>query len=382
MWSAKSLNKRVQQKFVKKKIGILTSSRADYSIYLHLLKTLVSDDIYVVEVIAFGTHLSAIHGYTINAIEADGFTVKSLDTLPEGDAPIDIAKAMAKTMQAFALFFSKNSYDLLFCLGDRYEMFAAVAASVPFNIRLAHIHGGEQTLGAIDDVFRHSITSMCHMHFTATEVYKNRVVQIKGSSNNVFNVGSLSIDNLKNLKLLTTEQFKEKFEIDLSKPTVLFTFHPETVALSKNQEYIQTICKVLAQIVDYQIVITMPNADTMGNIIRQQLILFANDRANVYIVESFGTLGYLSIMKHCSFMLGNTSSGFAEASFFPKYVINLGDRQKGRFETSNITTVPISEDLILNTINKFKNLTLPEKIVDYGFGDAAEQIVNRLKEML
>ncbi|MFN6082962.1 MAG: UDP-N-acetylglucosamine 2-epimerase, partial [Bacteroidota bacterium] len=349
------------------KIGILTSSRADYGIYLPLLKELKKDSFFKTEVIAFGTHLSQAHGYTLNQIVEDGFQVPvKVDTMPAGDTPQHISEAMGKAISAFSKVWQQHRYDLVFCLGDRYEMFAACAASVPFNVNLAHIHGGEQTLGAIDEAFRHSITHMAHWHFTTTDIYKNRVVALKGNGQGVYNVGALSIDNLKELPLLSISEFKERWKIDLSIPSILITFHPETVSFEKNAHYADELVTALEETRGYQLVITMPNADTMGNMIRKKINTFIASHPQAIGVESFGTLGYLSCMKHCAFMLGNTSSGFVEAAYFPKYVINLGNRQDGRIISPNIRNCPIGTNDILNSIAHFKNMKLPATIDIYG----------------
>jgi len=363
------------------KIGVLTSSRADYGIYYPLLKALKEDPYFDLEIIAFGTHLSPPHGYTLSSIEKDGFEVKhQIPTVPAGDSPLDIALSIGETIEKFSKLWSTNSFDLVLALGDRYEMFAAVSATTPFNIKVAHISGGETTLGAIDNVYRHAITLMSVYHFVSTEVYKKRVIDITGSEEHVYNVGALSIDNLKNMKLLSIEEFYEKFNIDLSKPTILITFHPETVSYEKNEVYIEEVIKALEKCSEYQLVITMPNTDTMGNMIRSKLRAFISSSENAIEVESFGALGYLSCMKHCAFMLGNTSSGFVEASFFPKYVINLGDRQKGRLLTPNILNVPVKHEAIEQAIKQVELSKPLENLQVYGTGNASGQIVNILKQ--
>lgn len=364
-----------------KRIGILTSSRADYGIYYPLMKRLQSDSFFSLSVIAFGTHLSEKFGYTVNKIKEDGFSVThELETMPPDDSPEGISIAMGKTILAFSSLWRKEKFDVVFCLGDRYEMFAACASSVPYNIKLAHIHGGEETIGAIDDSLRHSITHMSAIHFTAAEPYRRRVASLKGSDLNVFNTGSLSIDNLNNIKLLTLAEFKNQFGIDLSIPTILITFHPETVSYEKNELYVNELVAALEAVTGYQLVITMPNADTMGTLIREKLQKFIERSVNAIGVESFGILGYLSCMKHCSFMLGNTSSGYIEASFFPKYVIDLGTRQTGRIVTDNIRRCAIERTAILNAVNAHSAVKLPPKIDIYGNGQASEYIVKILKE--
>lgn len=364
------------------KIGVLTSSRADYSIYQPLIKAIQGDPYFSLEIIAFGTHLSQKHGYTIERIEDDGFDVTHrLHTFPENDSPHAIAESMGKTMTVFSAFWSKFKFDLVFCLGDRYEMFAACASAVPFIIKLAHIHGGEQTLGAIDDAFRHSITHMSSYHFTAAEPYRKRVTDLKGSEANVYNVGSLSIDNLKSINVYSVSEFNLRFGIDLSKPSILITFHPETVSYERNELYATELISALDEIKDFQFVITMPNADTMGNLVRNKLNDFIRRTNNAIGVESLGTVGYISCMKHSSFLLGNTSSGYIEASFFPKYVIDLGDRQKGRIVTPNIYRCPIVKNDILKGVDHFKDVRMPKGIDIYGRGDSSAQIVEILKSL-
>lgn len=362
------------------KIAALTSSRADYGIYFPLLKALKNDSFFELSIIAFGTHLSEKHGYTLNHILQDGFEVPiRVDTIPDDDSPIAISKTMAKTITNFSPVWDKNSFDMVFCLGDRYEMFAACASSLPFNIKLGHIHGGEQTLGAIDDAFRHSITHMSTYHFTTTEQYKKRVIELKQNDKYVYNVGALSIDNLKQLSLLSIDEFRNKFKIDLSKPSILITFHPETVSFEKNEEFADELIMALREVKKYQLIITMPNADTMGNLIREKLNTFFQECSYAIGVESFGTLGYLSCMKHCSFMLGNTSSGFVEAAFFPKYVVNLGDRQKGRIITSNICNCEINHEKILTAIRGYESFVLDSNGEIYGNGTATDKIIEILK---
>jgi GDP/UDP-N,N'-diacetylbacillosamine 2-epimerase (hydrolysing) len=362
------------------KIGILTSSRADYGIYLPLLQRLQTDPNFHLGILAFGTHLSEKFGYTVKQIENDGFTVDyNLETLSNSDSPKDISLSMARTIEKFSEIWPENQFDLVFALGDRYEMFAAVISAIPFNIKVAHIHGGETTLGAIDNSFRHSITAMSNYHFTAAEPYKQRVIQILGHNNNVFNVGALSIDNIKQLNLLSIEEFKSTFNINLAIPTILSTFHPETISFEKNRGYVAELISTLSELSHYQIVITMPNTDTMGQYIRGELEQFINENTNVIGVENFGTLGYLSCMKHCKMLIGNTSSGFIEASGLEKPVVNIGDRQKGRIITPNIFNTPIVKCEILKAVIKAEQYIPKESDLIYGKGDAASKIVEILK---
>ena len=362
------------------KIALLTSSRADYGIYLPLLKALKGDSFFELSIIVFGAHLSETHGKTADQIIEDGFDIAfKIETMPDSDLPFSVSEAMGITMIKFAEIWNVKTYDLVIALGDRYEMFAACSSIVPFGIPIAHIHGGETTLGAIDDCFRHCITQMSTYHFTTTDLYMRRVTELKGNDNHVYNVGALSIDNLMSLSFYSIQEFRYKFNIDLNIPTILITFHPETVDFKNNEIYVKELIVALGKIQDYQFIITMPNADTMGNMIREQLAMFISKNKQAIGIESFGTLGYLSCMKHCSMMLGNTSSGFVEASFFNKYVINLGDRQKGRIITDNIFNCEIKEECIVAAVGNYKNYIPGSESGIYGDGNTARKIIKILR---
>ena len=365
------------------KIALLTSSRSDYGIYFPLIKEIYSHSFFQLDLIVFGTHNSYFFGETIKQIENDGFLVKYIiNSLILGEGPEAIADSMGITFMKFSSIWKNEDYKLCITLGDRFEMFAAAYSSLPFNVPIAHISGGEITLGAIDNTFRDALSVIAKFNFASTEIYKSRIISIKGESSGIYNVGALNIDNLNSLNFLSILEFKTKYKIDLSKPSILFTFHPETVSFEKNSEYIDEIINALLEIKNYQLIITMPNADTMGHLIREKLTNFIKLNNYAHGVESFGTLGYLSCMKHCSFMLGNTSSGFVEASFFPKYVINLGNRQLGRIITSNINNCRIDKESILNAVNEFEKF-VPNKSEHriYGDGNSAKKIVEILNKL-
>lgn len=364
------------------KIAVLTSSRADYSILYPLLFKLKKDVFFDVNIIAFGSHLSDKHARTVELIKKDGFNLRdNFKTIPLTDTPIAISNSISITISKFAKIWNKENYDLILAIGDRYEMFAACASSIPFNIPIAHIHGGETTKGAFDDCFRHSITQMSNFHFTSSEIYKKRVIELKGSKKNIYNIGALSIDNLKSLKLYSKKQFKKQFNIDISLPSILITFQPETSNYVLNKQYIKILIDALNEIKEYQLIITMPNADTMGNYIRLELEKFINKSSKAIKIENFGTIGYLTCMKYCTMMLGNTSSGFIEASFFPKYVINLGKRQEGRHNTPNINTIKINKKEIIKAIQEFKYFKALKYNRVYGNGQTAKKIITILKNV-
>ena len=362
-------------------IIVLTSSRAEYGIYLPLLKKLKHDPFFTLKIAAFGTHLSEKHGQTIRAIQNDGFEIAyQVNTPVESDSPAGIAGAMSATMHGFAHIWEKEKgvCDLIICLGDRFEMFAAVAASVPFVIPVAHIHGGETTLGAIDNKFRHALTMMSEIHFTSTAQYAARVKQMTGSKS-VYNVGALSLDNIGQVETLSREEFKHSFGIELHEP-ILVTFHPETVAYDQNAFYIKELTKALENLED-QLVVTMPNADTCNQVIREGFMRLAARRSNVKIVESLGTQGYFTCMRFCSMVLGNSSSGIIEAASFGKYVVNLGNRQSGRAAGKNVIHCEIDRQKILEVIEKVKKMPALDSTNIYAHGGAADQIIEVLKKL-
>lgn len=365
------------------KVAVLTSSRADYGIYQPLLRKMLADSAIDLHIIAFGTHTSHFHGYTLELIQNDGYVIDyAIDTLLAGDTEEAISTSIALTQMKFASIWAKekNNYNLVFCLGDRFEMFAAVSAAVPFNIKIAHLHGGETTLGAIDNVFRHSISLFCQYHFTSTREYAKKVSEIIGSDNNIYNVGALSLDNLKDLSLFDKEEFFKVYGINLSQPTVLVTFHPETVATDKNIEYTDELIDAL-ETLGMQTVITMPNADTMGNLMRKKFEAFSKQNERVHCIENFGIKGYLSCIRHCAFLLGNTSSGIIEAASFAKYVINLGDRQKGRSRGPNVIDCNPSKNEIINSVNKVQSAPILDGSNIYWNGGASDKILNIIKKL-
>ncbi|QQS29806.1 MAG: UDP-N-acetylglucosamine 2-epimerase (hydrolyzing) [Sphingobacteriales bacterium] len=365
-------------------LSLLTSSRADYGIYLPLIKKLSQTQDFELSIIAFGTHLSPIHGYTINNIVADGFKVAyAIESMVVGDSAEAVSTAMALTSMKFSTLwaFLKDKTDLIICLGDRYEMFAAVSASIPFNLPVAHFYGGETTLGAIDNKFRHAITQMANYHFTATAEYACKISQMTGSDQHIYAVGSLSLDSLQNITLFDSEEFYKRYGIDMKKATVLFTFHPETISADQNREHVKELIEVLNKI-PYQVVITMPNADTMGNFVRNELLTFAQQHTNrIFAVENFGTAGYFSCMKLCSFLLGNSSSGIIEAASFGKYVINTGNRQQGRACSNNVLHVPIKSQEILSAIARISELPPYDGSNIYWQSNVSEKVIGILKSL-
>lgn len=368
------------------RIAVLTSSRADFGIYLPLLKALkASPDEFDLDIIAFGTHLSLFHGRTIDAIMEHGFEIKHrVASMLATDDEESVGTAYALTALKFSAFWgeNKNNFDWVLCLGDRYEMAAAVTAGIPFGIHFAHIGGGETTLGAIDNIYRHIISLVSKLHFVYLEPYAERIKQLVGETAPYVVTGSLGLDNIDQVKILSKEEFFEKWGINLNKPTALITIHPETLNSQNNNKYCKETIKalrVLAQ--DQQMIVTLPNADTLGTVFRQAFENLQIEYPDqVKLIENFGTESYFSCMFHAAYLLGNTSSGIVEAASFGKFVVNIGDRQKGRLTSNNVIHVPFHSTSIIEAAKKIIGKKYTGSNI-YKKGNATQLIIEKLKKM-
>lgn len=364
------------------KIGILTSSRADYGIYVPLLQKLKSDDFFHLEIIAFGTHLSKSHGYTLTEIEKDSYSkIHKISSFISNDDEQSISTSYGLTILKFAEFWASNQYDLVFCLGDRFEMSAAVQSGIPHGVKFAHIHGGETTLGAIDNIYRHQITLASVLHFTAADIFKEKVATLIETTKNIYSVGALSLDNLNSFQPIDKSSFYKTFNIP-EENFVLVTFHPETVSSQETNQHAIEIKKALSVLSKFiYFVITMPNADTLGSIFREtieQLKTAFPDR--ILLIENFGKNNYFSAMYYSKFLLGNTSSGILEAASFRKYVVNVGDRQKGRMQSGNIFNSTFEAQDMIKNANKAMEVSdyVGENL--YAKEGAADSIIKILKK--
>ena len=361
------------------KIGVLTSSRADYGIYYPLLSRLKIDDFFDLEIIAFGGHLSQIHGYTITEIEKESFKkVHKISSLISNDDPQSISTSYALTSLKFSSFWNENIYDLVFCLGDRFEMNAAVQAGIPFGIKFAHFHGGEVTLGAIDNIYRDQITLASEIHFTALENSKEKIIGVKGDDKNIFVVGSLSLSNIESFRPIKKKIFYEEFDLP-NEDFILMTFHTET----QNHKNILSLTEELKKVImdlskNYFLVITMPNADTNNSHLRSTYNKLYKKLPNrIKLVENFG-LKYFSVMYYSKFLIGNSSSGIIEAASFGKYVLNVGERQKGRSQSKNIINCDFLHNDILKSVSKLKSYEFKGKNI-YQKNAVVENIIKKLK---
>lgn len=366
-------------------IGVVTTSRADYGVYLPLLRTIEQDVDLELKLIVGGMHLLPEFGFTANAIESDGFVInQKVNLLSSSDYPKDIAQSMGVGTAGFAQAYFDSEPDLLLVLGDRFEMHSAALAALPFKIPVGHIHGGEVTEGAIDDALRHCITKLSHLHFAATEVYARRIKQLGEEPWRITISGAPSLDNLHSIKLLDRQTLQENLGFSLDVAPLLVTYHPVTLEYEQTEWQVSQLLEALEDS-GLPIIFTMPNADTNGRVIHQMMKNFVKDRPKSCLVDNLGTQQYFSLMSFGSAMVGNSSSGMIEAAPFNLPVVNIGSRQKGRIRTNNIIDVSYTKSEILSgirlaTSKQFQEATC--KVVSpYGDGHASERIVSVLKNV-
>lgn len=370
---------------MKRKICVVTGTRAEYGLLYWLMKRINEESSLELQIVVTGMHLSPEFGLTVNQIERDGFLInEKTEMLLSSDTPIAITKSIGLGIISFADTFSRLSPDIIVVLGDRFEIFAASQAAMIMRIPIAHIHGGELTEGLIDDPIRHSITKMAHMHFTASEEYKNRVIQMGEQPDTVYNVGTLGIEGIKNIKCLSKEELSKSVHLALNK-FFLITLHPTTLQNSTAEIQIQTLLNALDEFPQYQVIFTKTNADTDGRIINQYIEEYVKKNSHrTCVYDSLGQLRYLSAIKHCELVIGNSSSGLLEVPFFRKPTVNIGLRQRGRLKAESVIDCSFDVNEINNAIKKGLSLEFREKIktipMVYGEGKTSEKIVEILKE--
>lgn len=367
-----------------RKICIVTGTRAEYGLFYPIMKKIEVSEKLTLQLIASTMHLSEDFGLTYKQIEEDGFSIdEKIENLVVSDSKSSIAKSTGLATILLSDAFRRLQPDIVLLLGDRFETLAAATTATLMNIPIAHIHGGEITEGAIDEQIRHAITKMSHLHFTSTEVYRKRIIQMGEDPRKVICTGAPGIDNIMNMSLMTQEALEKSLDWQMIYPTALFTYHPETLKSANPKNDIIEILKQIENS-DINVLFTYANADDFGHIINNEIERFASKKPEKYkVVKNLGQLKYLSAMKYADMMIGNTSSGIIEAASFKIPVINIGDRQKGRLQNKNVINSTIS--MINKNIQKaLKSDTLLEykSIVNiYGEGKASSQIVHCLETM-
>lgn len=367
-----------------RKIAVFTGTRADYGLLYWILKELDESKDIQLQLYVGGTHLSHDFGYTINQIIEDGFQVlERIDYLTCDDSAIGITKSMAHALSCSADAINNNKPDLVIILGDRYEVFAVAQAAMIARIPIAHIHGGEITRGSIDDAVRHAITKIAQLHFAVTEKYRQRIIQMGEQPDRVFNYGAPSLDNLHRLTLLTARELSEMFKFDLNSNYFLVTFHPETLAKDSGEAALVNLLKTLDRFPKFNLIITYPNADAHGRRFIELIKQYKQSQPKrILLVKSLGQILYLSCLKHCAVVIGNSSSGLIEAPSFKVPTVNIGKRQEGRDCATSVLTCDGSirsiELAIQQAISPQFSKTCLQAITPSGSGDVAKNIVNKL----
>jgi GDP/UDP-N,N'-diacetylbacillosamine 2-epimerase (hydrolysing) len=367
-----------------RKICVITGARAEYGLLRWVMQGVKDDHELTLQVIATGMHLSPEFGLTYREIEHDGFMIdRKVEMLISSDTPVGIAKSMGLGLIGFADTLNELNPDLIVVLGDRFEIFAAVAAALVARIPVAHLHGGESTQGAFDEALRHSITKMSHLHFVAAEKYRQRVIQLGEQPERIFLVGGLGIDSIMRLKLLARTELEASLDFKLGQKSLLITFHPVTLEKATAADQMAELLAALGTLQDTQLVFTMPNADTDGRVLIRMVGQFVSQHDNARHYSSLGQLRYLSCIAHTDGMVGNSSSGLLEVPSFRKGTINIGDRQRGRLQASSVincepTRLSISAALGILYSADFQ-ADLSQVWNPYGAGGASEKVVETIK---
>jgi len=352
----------------KRKICVVTGTRADYGLLSPLLNEIQNDSALILQLIVTGMHLSPEFGLTYKEIEKDFKIDKKIEILLSSDSAIGVSKAMGLAQISFAEAYQELNPDIVVVLGDRYEIFSAVSSAMILKIPIAHISGGELTQGAIDDSIRHAITKMSQIHFVATNIYKKRVIQLGENTKNIFNFGEAGLDNIDKLELLSKKVFEESIHFKIDKKSLLITYHPTTLeTIDKIEKDFKKIINQLDLLEKTSLIFTKANSDEGGRMINKLIVDYVNkNKQKAIVFSSLGQLRYLSALQYVDAVVGNTSSGIVEAPSFKIGAINIGDRQKGRIQASNIINANVEnldkafEKLYSESFQeKLKNVTNP-----------------------
>ena len=338
---------------MQKKICVLTATRAEYGLLRSVIKKLSEDKYFDVKIVATGAHLSPDHGLTYKEIEADGFLIdKKIEILLGSDTPSSISKSIGLAMIGFADYFLESKPDGLIVLGDRYETLAVCIAAMNAQIPIFHLYGGETTEGAIDEAIRHSITKMSYLHFTTTQAYRNRVIQLGESPDRVFAVGATGVENILSESLMSKSELEDSISFKLDKDFAVVTFHPVTLEDSSAESQIKELLSALDYFKNFKFIITKANADANGRIINKYLDDYSKTNKNTIVIDSLGMKRYLSALKYAKLVIGNSSSGIVEVPSFKIPTVNIGDRQKGRIQAKSIINCEPEKEDIISAIKK------------------------------
>jgi len=369
------------------KICVLTATRAEYGLLKPVILKLLAVPEFDVRVVVTGAHLSPEFGLTYKEIKQGGIPIdEKIEILLSGDTPSAISKSMGLALIGFGDYFARLNPDMMVALGDRYETLAVCCAAMNQRIPIAHLYGGETTEGAVDESIRHAITKLSYLHFTSTEQYRNRVIQLGEQPDRVFCVGAIGIENILQEELLSRSELEVAIEFRLEKPYAMVTFHPVTLEDNNSAEQFSALLDVCQNHEEMNFVFSKANADANGRIINQMLDAYVREHDNAVAFASLGMVRYLSIVKHSAMVMGNSSSGLVEAPSLGVPTINIGDRQKGRLQADCVINCePVSDEIekamALAMTNDFKNKARVS-INPYGDGNTSGKIVGKIEEFL
>lgn len=366
-----------------RKICVVTGSRAEYGILRVLMAAIKNDPELTLQVIATNQHLSKLQGETYKEIERDGFTIDYKVYIADDKAPDNAnttAKAISRGVSGFADAFDALKPDLLLILGDRYEMLALASTALIYKIPIAHLHGGEITEGAFDDAIRHAITKMSHLHFTSTEAYRQRVIQLGEQPIRVFNVGALGVENVMKTNFMPKEEIERSLGFQLTDKCLLCTYHPVTLSNMSSEDQVLNLLRALDDYQDYHIIFTYSNSDTNSQIIIKRIQEYVDrNPGRCIFIPSLGQRRYFSVLKYMKAVIGNSSSGIIEVPSFGIPTLDIGDRQKGRIAAESVMHCGYSTEEIKEGLAKV--LAFQAKSIDnpyYKEGTCAA-ILNTIK---
>lgn len=368
-----------------RKICVVTGSRAEYGLLRWVMDEIQKTPDLELQLIVTGMHLSPEFGLTYHEIEQDGFHIDyKVEMLLSSDSSTSVTKAMGLGLIGFADALNQLKPDLMLVLGDRFEIFSAVAAATVARIPVAHLHGGETTEGAFDEAIRHSITKMAHLHFVAAEEYRRRVIQLGENPERVFLVGGFGLDNINNLPLLDRDMLEESLDFKFGKKNFLITFHPVTLDNASSLQQMEALLEVLKTLDETHFIFTMPNADPDNRVIVDKINEFVATCANAKAYTSLGQSRYLSCLQYVDAVVGNSSSGLIEVPSFKKGTINIGDRQRGRLKAKSVIDCSLNQEAIAAAIERLYSsdfqLELETVSNPYGAGGASSKTVQILQD--
>ncbi len=370
-----------------KKICVVTGTRAEYGLLRWIMEGIRESEQLELQVIATGMHLSPEFGLTYREIEQDGFHIdRKVEMLLSADTSSSISKSMGLAMIGFADALEQLNPDLVLVLGDRYEILGAATSAMLARIPIAHLHGGEATEALIDEAIRHSISKMAHLHFVAAEDYRQRVIQLGEHPDRVFQVGGLGIDNIMRLPLLNRQELEQALDFQLGNRNLLITFHPLTLEKETSARQMQELLKTLVLQQNTNLIFTMPNADTDGRVLFKMIEDFVKEQPETRkAFTSLGQLRYLSCLRHVNAVVGNSSSGLAEAPSFRIGTINIGDRQRGRLKAKSVIDCEPNQQSIQEAFERLYSNAFQEQLASvqnpYGEGGASAAIVKVLEKL-